>query len=551
MSHSNRTVEIFDTTLRDGSQLEGISLSVEDKLRIAQQLDRLGVQFIEGGWPGANPKDSEFFLRAKTELHLTTSTLVAFGSTRRAGGKVESDPVINALLDAGTDVVCIVAKAWDYHVHEALRTTEDEAIAMIEESVAHFRRHNKRVFVDAEHFFDGFRDNREFAMRVAHAVVDSGAERLILCDTNGGTLPDQVEEIVAALATELPGAKLGSHFHDDSGCAVANSLAAVRGGALQVQGCMNGYGERTGNANLTTLIPNLSIKMGIETIPPDRMQLLFPVAHHIAELVNVALNPQQPYVGMSSFAHKAGLHTSALARRSDAYEHVDPKTVGNSTRFVVSELAGRSTVQLKAQQIGLELDDVALGAVLNQLKDLENRGYHFEVADGSLELLLRRAAGLPTGFFTLDSYRVTTDGQSAHERDSVGSARAGITEATVRLTIGAQRRIATAEGNGPVNALDRALRSALEETFPCLRNARLSDFRVRVLDSSSATGAITRVLIDSMDEEGTWTTIGVSENIIEASCQALMDSIEIALLRSENVEPEGREGTGGSRTQVV
>ncbi len=540
MENAQRAVEIFDTTLRDGSQLESISLSVEDKLRIAAQLDRLGVHFIEGGWPGANPKDSEFFARAKDELSLTTATLVAFGSTRRAGADVAHDPVLRSLIEAETSAVCIVAKAWDYHVTEALRTTTDEAIAMVSESVEYLREHDRRVIVDAEHFFDGFRDNRLFSLSVVQAAIEAGAETVVLCDTNGGTLPHRVTEVVGEVVATFPDAHIGAHFHDDCGCAVANSLAAVQAGATHVQGCINGYGERTGNANLTTVIPNLSLKMGVQTIPADRMELLTPVTHHIAEIVNVALNPQQPYVGKSAFAHKAGLHTSALARRSDAYEHVDPELVGNGTRYVVSELAGRSTVQLRSEALGLQLDDNALSEVLYRLKDLENRGYHFAVADGSMELMLRRASGEAPSYFEIESYRVTTDGHHAEDSDHIAPLhRSGMTEATVRLLIDGERRIATAEGNGPVHALDRALRQAIEQRHPALSDARLSDFRVRVLDSSSATGAVTRVLIDSIDNEGTWTTIGVSENIIEASCQALKDSIDVALLRADLRAQEG------------
>jgi 2-isopropylmalate synthase len=518
------TVEIYDTTLRDGSQREGLSLSVEDKLRIAEKLDELGVAYIEAGWPGANPKDTEFFERAKTELQLRTSTLVAFGSTRRVGARAEDDVVLKALVSSGVSTVCIVAKAWDYHVLEALRTTLDEAEAMVTESVAFLRSNGLRVFIDAEHFFDGYKNNPHFALRIARAAATSGAEAVVLCDTNGGTLPHEVSSIVAevvdAVGSDL---KVGLHFHDDSGCGVANVLAGVLAGATHVQGCLNGYGERTGNANLVTVIPNLSLKMGISTIPVDRLERLTPIAHHVAELVNITMNPQQPYVGQSAFAHKAGLHTSAIARRPDAYEHVRPEMVGNKTRFVVSELAGRSTVQLKAGELGIELDDDGITSVLDDLKRLENEGYHFEVADGSLELLFRRASGWKPEYFDLESYRVQTE-----DRDGVPVT----TEATVKIRIDGRRVIATGEGNGPVNALDVALRDAIEPAFPSLQKVHLTDYRVRVLDTSKATGAVTRVLIDSSNGESTWTTIGVSENIIEASWQALRDSVYIALLRA-------------------
>jgi 2-isopropylmalate synthase len=516
-------VEIYDTTLRDGSQREGLSLTVEDKLRIAEQLDRLGVHFIEAGWPGANPKDTEFFERARTELKLTTSTLVAFGSTRRAGTRAADDAVLQALVASGAPAACIVAKSWDYHVTEALRTTLEEAVAMVVDSVEFLRAAGLRVLVDAEHFFDGYKNNSDFALQIVNAATLAGAETVVLCDTNGGTLPHDVEAAVMAVRAAVPDARIGVHFHDDSGVAVANALAAVQAGAVHVQGCLNGYGERTGNANLVTVIPNLTLKMGVTTIPEERLPLLTPVAHYAAELVNITMNPQQPYVGQSAFAHKAGLHTSAIARRPDAYEHVAPESVGNKTRFVVSELAGRSTVQLKATELGLTLDDAAIGQILDDLKRLENEGYHFEVADGSLELLFRRATGWTPDFFELESYRVQTE-----DRDGVPT----VTEATVKLYVDGQRVIAAGEGNGPVNALDVALREAIESAYPALAKVHLTDYRVRVLDTSRATGAVTRVLIDSSDGESTWTTIGVSENIIEASWQALRDSVYVALLRS-------------------
>jgi 2-isopropylmalate synthase len=516
-------VEIYDTTLRDGSQLEGISLTVDDKLRIAEQLDWLGVHFIEGGWPGANPKDDEFFQRAPSELKLETSTLVAFGSTRRAHGKVDVDETLNHLIKANTAAACIVGKCWDYHVTEALRTTLDEGVAMVADSVEFLRNAGLRVLFDAEHFFDGFKRNPEYSLRVLEAAATAGAETLVLCDTNGGTLPQEVEHIVGEVVRYFgaDGVGVGVHLHDDSGPGVANALAGVRAGATQVQGTINGYGERTGNCNLTSIIPNLSLKMGVATIPPERMERLTPVSHHVAELVNMPLNPQAAYVGASAFAHKAGLHTSAIARRKDAYEHVDPETVGNGTRFVVSELAGRSTLELKAKELGLELDGAAIGRVLETLKELEYRGYHFEAADGSLDLLLRRSTGWEQEFFRLESFRVITE-----ERGS----QAFLTEATIKLLVGDERLLATAEGNGPVNALDAALRLAIGERYPALARVHLTDNKVRVLDTAKGTGAVTRVLIDSTDGERTWSTIGVSDNIIEASWQALSDSLVYGLV---------------------
>lgn len=514
-------VDIFDTTLRDGSQQEGLSLTVDDKLRVAEQLDHLGVAFIEGGWPGANPKDEEFFARAPAELRLSTATLVAFGSTRRAGVKAEDDDVLRHLVKANTEAVCIVAKASELHVTEALRTSLDEALAMAADSVAFLRSHDLRVFFDAEHFFDGYLANPDFSLGILRAAAEAGAETLVLCDTNGGTLPHDVERIVATVAGRF-GTQVGVHFHNDSGCAVANSIAAVRAGATHVQGCINGYGERTGNADLSAAIPNLSLKLKVRTIPPERLERLTPVSHHIAELVNVAPNPQQPYVGAAAFAHKAGLHTSAIARRRDAYEHVAPDLVGNGSRFVVSEMAGRSTLAFKAEELGLDLDSKALGAVLEKLKDLEHRGYHFEVADGSLELLLRRATGWEPDFFELESFRVLSDHDRRH-----------LTEATVKVRIDGRRILAVAEGNGPVNALDSALRSAIGAHYPELSGIHLVDYRVRVLDTGKGTAAVTRVLIDTTDGDVVWTTIGVSENIIEASWQALFDSIVYGLLHRQ------------------
>jgi 2-isopropylmalate synthase len=516
-------VEIYDTTLRDGSQREGLSITVDDKLRIAEQLDHLGVHYIEGGWPGANPKDVAFFERAPSELNLSTATLVAFGSTRRAGGRADDDETLRHLVKANTSTVCIVAKSWDYHVIEALRTSLDEAVDMVRDSVEFLRSAGLRVFLDAEHFFDGFKRNPEFSLRVLEAAAEAGADALVLCDTNGGTLPHEVEQVMSRVVPHFGGVGIGVHFHDDSGVAVANALLGVRLGATQVQGCINGYGERTGNANLCTIIPDLTLKMGVRTIPADRLERLTPVSHHIAELVNITLDPQSPFVGPSAFAHKAGLHTSAIARARDAYEHIDPNGVGNGTRFVVSELSGKSTLQFKAEELGLDLDGAALGSVLDQLKDLEHKGYHFEAADGSLELLMRSAGGWAQGFFRLESFRVMTD----HREDGKY-----VTEATIKVWVGDERIVATGEGNGPVNALDAALRKAVGPSFPAVAGLHLTDYKVRVLDTSKGTGAVTRVLLDSTDGERAWSTIGVSENIIEASWQALADSIVFGLLHA-------------------
>jgi 2-isopropylmalate synthase len=529
---NQKKIEIYDTTLRDGSQLEGISLTVEDKLRIAEQLDWLGVDYIEAGWPGANPKDDELFQRAPSELVLAHSKLVAFGSTRRVKGKVDSDDTLRHLIEANVETVCIVGKSWDYHVLETLGTTLDEGVAMVGDSVEFLHGNGMQVLFDAEHFFDGYKRNSEFGLRVLEAAVTKGASHVVLCDTNGGALPHEIEEIVASVVSYLGNDVIVAvHLHDDAGTGVANALAGVRGGATQVQGTINGYGERTGNCNLTTIIPNLTLKMGYETIPADRLERLTPVAHHIAELVNMPLNPQAAYVGHSAFAHKAGLHTSAIAKRPDAYEHVSPDVVGNGTRFVVSELAGKSTLNLKAKELGLELDGPQLADVVETLKRLEHEGYHFEVADGSLELLMRRAMGWKPAWFDVESFRVITDDTEGVHTLTDKTGATVTTEATVKVHLDGNRVIATAEGNGPVNALDQALRKALNGHYPGLERVHLTDFKVRVLDTDKGTEAVTRVLIDSTNGEETWTTIGVNENIIEASWQALLDSIQFGLLR--------------------
>ena len=526
------SVEIYDTTLRDGSQLEGISLTVDDKLRIAEQLDRLGVGYIEGGWPGANPKDDEFFERAKTELKLTTSEFVAFGSTRRPKGKVDSDETLANLVAAGTGVVCIVGKCWDYHVTEALKTTLDEGVAMVRDSVEYLVSKGKRVFFDAEHFFDGYKRNPEFSLSVLEAAVMAGAEAVVLCDTNGGSLPPDVESAVRDVVAHVDCA-VGIHLHNDTGCGVANALAAVRAGATQVQGTINGYGERVGNCDLVPIMANLELKMGISCLPEGRLEQLTAVAHHVAELVNFTPDPQQPYVGATAFAHKAGLHTSALSRRSDAYEHISPDWVGNGTRVLVSEMAGRSTLEMKASEIGLEIDGKVLGDIIDTLKRLEHDGYHFEAADASLELLMRGAAGWEQPYFRLESFSVDMAHRSGTGARLWNDVAVDVdTQATVKLWINDERRIAVGEGNGPVNALDAAVRAALNGEYPALDCVSLTDFKVRVLNTEKGTGAVTRVLLDSTNGDRSWSTIGVSENIIEASWQALVDSLVYGLLHA-------------------
>lgn len=515
-------LEIYDTTLRDGSQQEGISLTVSDKLRVAALLDDLGVGYVEGGWPGSNPKDSEFFKRARSELNLRRAVLTAFGSTRRPRGQVDGDPQLTALLEAETPVICLVGKAWDYHVREALRTDLDDGTAMVGESVAYLRERDREVFFDAEHFFDGYAANPDFSLAVLRAAHQAGASRLVLCDTNGGRLPHEIREVVTQVRESLPDAELGVHFHNDAGCAVASSLLAVERGVRQVQGCINGYGERTGNTNLSTLIPDLVLKMGAPVVEEEQLAQISPISHHIAEIVNISLDPHRPYVGASAFTHKAGLHTSALARRSDAYEHQNPTAVGNRTRMVVSELSGRATIINKAEALGIAVTDEQIGTVLEEIKQMEHRGYHFEAADGSFELLLRRSTGWEQNFFDLESFRVFTERRSNEEI---------VAEATVKLVVQGERVVTLGEGNGPVNALDQALRRGLTACYPAVGELRLTNYLVRVLDSSESTGATVRVFIETTNGTDTWGSIGVHPNLIEASWQALVDGIVVGLIR--------------------
>ena len=516
-----RQVELYDTTLRDGAQGPGLSYSVEDRLRILHKLDQLGVPFVEGGWPGSNPRDTEFF-RLATEESLKHSTLTAFGMTRKAGEPAATSPVLRHLLDAGTEVVCIVGKSWDLHVTETLRTDLDEAVAMVRDSVAFLRDEGRRVFFDAEHFFDGHRSDPAFALRVLRAAEDAGAERLVLCDTNGGMLPNDVATIVGEVsgAVETP---LGIHVHNDAGCAVANSLVAVEHGVRQVQAVVNGYGERTGNADLIPIAANLTLKMGAECLPDGSIERLTEVAHYVAEVANVAPDSRQPFAGRYAFTHKAGLHASGVERLSRAYEHVDPETVGNRRGVVASDLGGAATLRMKAAEFGLELSDGAVPRMLDELKEREARGYTFEVADASLELLMRRAGGWRQPFFEVDSYRV-------HVEERVGDDEPPLAEATVKVVTKGTRHIESAEGHGPVGALDNALRKALVNDYPELEHIALEDFRVRVLDETHGTGAVVRVLIDTSNGQTGWTTVGVSENIIEASWEALVDGYLFGML---------------------
>ena len=520
-------VELYDTTLRDGAQGTGFSYSVEDRLRILHKLDQLGVPYVEGGWPGANRRDTEFF-RLATKEGLEHATLTAFGMTRRAGERAEASGVLRDLLDAGTEVVCLVGKSWDLHVTEALRTDLDEGVAMVRDSIGFLRRQGRRVFFDAEHFFDGYRSNPGFAMRVLEAAEEVGAERLILCDTNGGMLPFDVGQIVDEVVP-IVRAPLGIHVHNDAGCAVANSLMAVRHGVHQVQAVVNGYGERTGNADLIPIAADLVLKMGAQCLPEGAVERLTEVAHYVAEVANVAPDSRQPYAGRYAFTHKAGLHASGVARLTRAYEHVEPETVGNRRGVVASDLGGAATLRMKAAEFGIELSDGSIARLLEELKDREAAGYTFEVADASLELLMRRAEGWDQPFFRIESYRV-------HVEERVGDGQPPLAEATVKVRTNGTRHIESAEGQGPVGALDNALRKALTNDYPELEHITLEDFRVRVLDETHGTGAVVRVLIDTSNGQRGWTTVGVSENIIEASWEALVDGYLYGLLHPREAD---------------
>jgi 2-isopropylmalate synthase len=521
-------VEIYDTTLRDGSQQVGLDLTVADKLRVATALDALGVDVVEGGWPGSNPKDAEFFARVG-ELNLKHAQLAAFGATRLPRRGVDDDANLAALLAAQTPIVTLVGKAWTLHVEEALRTTREENLAMVADSVAYMAAAGRRVVFDAEHFFDGYRADPGYAQAVLDAAISAGADTLALCDTNGGTLPDDAARVVAEVAARVGSSvRVGVHFHNDSACAVANSVVAVSGGALHVQGAANGYGERCGNADLFAIIAGLELKRGHELLPPGRLAELASTARTIAEFANLPLASRQPYVGSSAFTTKAGLHASAIARRPDAYAHVDPGAVGNQQRVLVSELAGRSNVLAKAEELGLELSPEQATEVLDQVKAAEYRGYAYEAADASFELLVRKIVGALPGWFTLDSYRVMIERSAAEDRS----------EAIVRLRLGDERVVAVGDGVGPVHALDQALRRALSGFYPALSGIHLIDYKVRILDGRAATSAVTRVMLTSGDSVGEWTTVGVSDDIVTASWEALAEGLAYGLLRA-GAEPPG------------
>ncbi len=526
MSSAVTGIQVYDTTLRDGAQQEGLSLSVSDKLTIAGHLDALGVGFIEGGWPGAIPRDTEFFRRAATELDLRHARLAAFGSTRRAGVAAADDPQVRALVDSLAPVITLVAKSDIRHVERALRTTAEENLAMVRDTVAHLISEGRQVFLDAEHFFDGYRADPAYAVEVARVAAEAGAEVIALCDTNGGMLPAEVADVVGAVSA-ASGAPLGIHCHNDTGCAVANSLAAVDAGVVQVQGTLNGYGERTGNADLLAVVANLELKHGRAVLPQGRLAEATRIAHAVSEVTNVPPYSRQPYVGASAFAHKAGLHASAIKVDPDLYQHVDPTTVGNDMRMLVSDMAGRASIELKGRELGYDLtgDRDLVTRITDRVKSLEAAGYTFEAADASFELLVREEAdGVQPRFFEVESWRVMTESRPGE---------AALSEATVKLRAGGGRQVAVGEGNGPVNALDHALRGALMPVYPELSKLQLIDFKVRILDASHGTDAVTRVLIETADAAGTWTTVGVGANIVEASWQALCDGLTYGLLRAE------------------
>jgi 2-isopropylmalate synthase len=516
---------VFDTTLRDGSQQEGLNLSVPDKLAIAALLDELGVDFIEGGWPGANPNDTSFFAAmADGALRLKNAQLVAFGFTRRVGMKAADDPLTAAVRESRAPIACIVAKSHDRHVEQALRTTLAENLEMISDTVQHLRAEGQRVFVDCEHFFDGYRENPAYALEAVGVAAEAGAEVVVLCDTNGGMLPPWVGEIVTA-ASEV-GVQLGVHTHNDSGCAVANALAAVDAGVMHVQGTVNGYGERTGNAELLSVVANLELKYGWPLLPAGSLREATRLAHAIAEVTNVPPSARQPYVGLSSFAHKAGLHASAIKVDPNLYQHIDPALVGNDMRMLVSDMAGRANIQIKGEELGFDLSDRELAArITDRVKDAEAAGYTYEAADASFELLLRRELGQLPEYFTVHSWRVFTQSTHGQETD---------TECTVRLTAKGQSQRVVGEGNGPVNALDHAVRNALLPAYPAVAKFELIDYKVRILDQGHGTDATVRVLIETTDGLSAWTTVGVGQNIIEASWEALSDAYLYGLIRAED-----------------
>ncbi|MFH0772420.1 MAG: citramalate synthase [Candidatus Omnitrophota bacterium] len=518
-------VKLYDTTLRDGAQTEGISYSVTDKLRIAEKLDHIGIHYIEGGWPGSNPKEMAFF-KAAGKLKLSNAEIVAFGSTRKTNAKVSNDANVRALLESAAPIVTVFGKSWDLHVKDVLRVSLDENLKMVSETVSYLMSKKKRVFYDAEHFFDGYKYNPDYALKTIFAAYESGAECVILCDTNGGTITSEFIEIVKNTAAKIT-CPLGVHCHNDSDMAVANSIAAVQAGCRQVQGTFNGYGERCGNTDLVSVIGNLKLKLGIDCVSDSKLKELTEVSRYIAEISNVKQRENQPFVGNTAFTHKAGVHINAIMKNPRTYEHIEPQTVGNKRRFLISELSGRTSIYLKAKALELDLKKEApkTKKILEMLQRLEHEGYHFEAAEGSFELLLKRAFKKFKRFFELEGFKVVTE----HRGNKL------VSEAIIKVKVNNVEEHTAAEGDGPINALDNALRKALSEFYPALAEMHLSDFKVRVLDEKAGTAAKVRVLIQSQDAKDSWWTIGVSENIIEASWNALVDSVEYKLLKDSKL----------------
>ena len=515
----NRQIHLYDTTLRDGAQGEGVSLSAAEKLSVCHCLDRLGIHYIEAGFPSSNPKEVELFdLLAKEQFD--NSVICAFGMTRRRDLDASDDPALRILADCFAPVCTLVGKTWKLHLEKVINTGADENLRLISDSVAYMRAQGKRVIYDAEHFFDGYRDDAEYALRCLEAAVSAGAENVSLCDTNGASLPSQIAEAVARVVSAFGSGMVGIHTHNDAECAVANSVAAVEQGASLVQGTMNGVGERCGNANLVSIIPSLQLKLGYECVSTEQLESLREAAHFVDEVCNLTPDPNQPYVGRNAFAHGGGMHVAGVRSDARTFEHIDPEVVGNTRELLVSELSGKGTVEARAQTAGVDLGSEGVQRVLDRLKDLEHRGYHFEAADASFDLLLRKESGDYDPLFRLESFRVITD-----KRED-GRVQ---TEATIKVWASGERIVKTAEGNGPVNALDRALRDAIADMYPRLRDIDLVNYKVRIIDEHKGTGAVTRVLIDASDGHETWGTIGVSENIIEASWEALVDSLEFAM----------------------
>lgn len=527
---TQQKVHIFDTTLRDGTQGEKVAFSVEDKLRIARRLDQAGIDYIEGGWPGSNPKDMDFFERAKSQ-EFQHAKLVAFGSTQRSGQKAEEDKNLRSLINAETPAVSIFGKSWTLHVQEALKISRRENLDLISDSVAFIKTHDKEVIYDAEHFFDGYKDDPEYALQTIQAAEAAGADVLVLCDTNGGTLTHDIQRIINEVRqhTEAP---IGIHAHNDGDLATANTLTAVQNGCRHIQGTVNGYGERCGNANLCTVIPNLQLKMGYDCIPDEQIPRLTPLSHYVSELANLAHSNRMPFVGNSAFAHKGGVHVSAVMKNADTYEHINPEEVGNSRRVLVSDLSGKSNVSYKAEELGIDLDQYRdkVPEIVERLKELENNGYQFEAADASFELLVNKITENWSDYFQLEGFRVIIE-KNANEQTR--------SEATIRVNVDGQTEHCAAEGNGPVHALDEALRKALYKFYPEISKMQLTDYKVRVLNEKDGTSANVRVLIDSTNDITNWGTIGVSSNIIEASWQALSDSVCYYMAKQTDREPGG------------